>query len=101
MCFPLVYNGGKDKALSFISAQTAFMLRSELPEFEMLNGNSNWKVFKNPAYKVISYQEMLFNERWFYGFYACGGGDDVDGTLYPWGWEQMEFDDSPGWSPSS
>lgn len=90
----LVYNGGKDKALSFISAQTAFMLRSELSEFEMLNTSSGWKVFKNPAYKVISYQEMLFMERWFYGFYACGGGDDVDGKLYPWGWEQVDFDDS-------
>jgi alpha-L-rhamnosidase len=90
----LVYNGGKDKPLSFISVQTAFMFRAESQSFSWLNSNSSWKVFKNPAYKVISYNEMLFKERWFNGFYACGGGDDVDGNLYPWGWEQPGFDDS-------
>ncbi|MFH0757201.1 MAG: family 78 glycoside hydrolase catalytic domain [Bacteroidota bacterium] len=90
----LVYNGGIDKPLAFISVQTAFMLRSENPEFAKLNTDSGWKVIKNPAYQVISYNEMLFEKRWFYGFYACGGGDDVDGTLYPWGWEQVDYDDS-------
>ncbi len=90
----LVYNGGKDKPLAFLSVQTAFLLRTGHPEFEELNTNSSWKVFKNPAYKVISYHEMLFKERWFYGFYACGGGDDVEGDLYPWGWEQIDYDDS-------
>jgi hypothetical protein len=90
----LVYNGGKDKPLAFISAQTAFMFRAEDNEFSQLNTNSSWKVYKDSAYSVISYDEMLFKERWFYGFYACGGGDNVDGNLYPWGWEQLNFDDS-------
>jgi hypothetical protein len=90
----LVYNGGKNKPLAFISAQTAFMLRAKNPEFSWVNTNPSWKVFKNPAYKVISYDEMLFRERWFYGFYACGGGDDFDGKNYPWGWELQVFDDS-------
>lgn len=90
----VVYNGGKDKPLAFISAQTAFMLRSETPKFSQLNTNPTWKVFKDPAYKVISYDEMIFKERWVYGFYACGGGDEVDGAKYPWGWELEGFDDS-------
>jgi hypothetical protein len=95
----LVYNGGKDKPLAFLSAQTAFMLRSEKTEFGSLNTNPTWKVYKNPACKVISYDEMLFKDRWFYGFYACGGGDDVDGNKYPWGWELPGFDDS-SWTSS-
>ena len=70
----LVYNGGKDKPLSFISSQTAFMLRFENSEYSWLNTDSTWKVFKNTSYKVITYNEMLFKERWFYGFYACGDG---------------------------
>ncbi len=90
----LVYNGGKDKPLAFISVQTAFMLRFENPEFAQLNTDSDWRVIKNPAYQAISYNEMLFEKRWFYGFYACGGGDNVDGSLYPWGWEQIDFDDN-------
>ena len=92
----LVYNGGEDKPLAFLSAQTAFMLRAENSNFSKLNTGSNWKVYKNPAYQVISYYEMLFKERWFYGFYACGGGDEVFADKYPWGWETTGFDDS-GW----
>ena len=90
----LVYNGGQDKPLAFLSVQTAFMLCFENPIFSFLNTNSSWKVLKNNAYKPVSYYEMLFKERWFYGFYACGPGDEVFGYQYPWGWENTEFDDS-------
>jgi len=90
----LVYNGGEDKPLAFISVQTAFMLRAENETFSTINSDSSWKVFKNPAYQVISYYEMLHKDPWFWGFYACGGGDDVNGTTYPWGWELPGFNDS-------
>ncbi len=90
----LVYNGGEDRPLAFITVQTAFMLRTENEEFSFLNTDNGWKTYKNPAYKVISYDEMLFNERWFYGFYACGGGDEVFAEKYPWGWETTSFDDN-------
>lgn len=90
----LVYNGGKDKPLAFLSAQTAFFLKTELDTFHQLNSDQSWKVLKNPAYRAISYYEMLFKERWFYGFYACGSGDEVDASTYPWNWEKAEFDDS-------
>ena len=90
----LVYNGGDDKPLAFLSVQTAFMLRAENEKFSFLNTGADWKVYKNPAYEVISYYEMLFRERWFYGFYACGGGDEVVAEKYPWGWENIDFEDN-------
>ena len=90
----LVYNGGADKPLAFISAQTAFMLRAENEEFNEMNTGAEWKTYKNPAYEVISYNKMLFENRWFYGFYACGGGDEVFADKFPWNWETARFDDS-------
>jgi hypothetical protein len=90
----LVYNGGEDRPLALITVQTAFMLRTENEDFSFLNTGSGWKTYKNPAYEVISYYDMLFRERWFYGFYACGGGDEVYADKYPWGWESANFDDS-------
>ncbi len=90
----LVYNGGKDKPMAFISVQTAFMLRTEDPELNWLNTDSSWKVLKNKAYRVISYKELIFTEPWFKGFYACGGGDEVFAEKYPWGWELPEFNDN-------
>ena len=89
----LVYNGGKDKPLAFISVQTAFMLRAENEAYSNLNTDSTWKVLKSQAYKVISYNELLYKKPWFWGFYACGSGDEVFGNQYPWGWEKPGFDD--------
>ena len=37
---------------------------------------------------------MIYKEKWYYGFYACGPGDNVDASKYPWGWETTDFDDS-------
>ena len=71
-----------------------FMLRTENEEFSFLNTDNGWKTYKNPAYKVISYDEMLFNERWFYGFMPAGGGDEGFAEKYPWGWETTGFDDN-------
>lgn len=90
----LVYNGGKDKPLAFISAQTAFMFRTENSDYSYLNSNSSWKVFQDMAYRVISYDEMINKECWFLGFYACGGGDELTAESYPWNWEKPDFDDS-------
>ncbi len=90
----LVYNGGKDKPLAFLSVQTAFYLKAEDDAYGMLNTDASWKVYKNRAVSPISYEEMLFKKRWFYGFYACGAGDQVDAANYPWGWEEAGYDDS-------
>lgn len=90
----LVYNAGKDKPMALLSAQTAFFLKSEDNAFNFINTDASWLTYKNLAYKPVSYYEMLFKERWFYGYYACGPGDDVSGEKYPWGWENNDFDDS-------
>ncbi|MCF8226856.1 MAG: family 78 glycoside hydrolase catalytic domain [Bacteroidales bacterium] len=90
----LVYNAGKDKPMALLSVQTAFMVRPEDNTYSELTTDGSWMTFKNPAFKPVSYYNMLFKERWFYGYYACGPGDDVDGTVYPWGWEQPGFNDN-------
>lgn len=90
----LVYNGGKDMALALQSVQSAFMLRTEGGDHHGLSTDGTWKVLKNKAYAPVSYDEMLFRERWFYGFYACGPGDRVEARDYPWDWEQASYDDS-------
>ena len=89
----IVNNAGKDLQMSMFSVQTAFFLRTPHADFQFINTDASWKVYKNPAYQPISYYEMLFKDRWFYGYYACGPGDEVVAEKYPWGWQHADFND--------
>ncbi len=89
-----VYNAGADMPMSMFSVQTAFFLKAADAEWAELNTDASWKVHQNEAYTPISYQEMLRGDnRWFYGYYACGPGDDIEGAAYPWGWQELDFED--------
>lgn len=89
----LVFNMGAEKPMAFISAQTAFLFRSEEEQFAHLNSDRNWKTYRNPAYDPISYRE-LNTRAWVRGYYACGPGDEVFADRFPWGWESLEFADA-------
>ena len=89
----LVFNMGEEKPMAFISAQTAFLLRAESEVYTFLNSDQGWKVLQNTAYDPIGYQE-LNTRAWVRGYYACGPGDEVFADRYPWGWEEVNFDDS-------
>ncbi len=84
-----VFNFGEHRLHFQQSIQTAFIFQTEADEYEKLNtGAGNWKIAKNEAYAPLTYRHKPG------GLYAVGPGDQVDGTLYPWGWEQPGFDDS-------
>ena len=89
----LVFNGGEDKPLAFITYQTAFLFRTADERYDSLNTDPRWKCYQNPAYDQITYEELKTWE-WVKGFYACGGGDEVFADRYPWGWERLDYDDT-------
>lgn len=89
----LVFNLGQDKPMAFISAQTAFLLRSEPDQYRFINTGPEWKCYKNPAYDPIMYNELKHWE-WVKGYYACGPGDEVFAGRYPWNWQDPGYDDS-------
>ncbi len=89
----LVFNGGEDRPLAFVTYQTAFLFRTADARYDSLNANASWKCYQNPAYDQITYEE-LNTRAWVKGFYACGGGDEVFAEKYPWGWERLAYDDT-------
>lgn len=90
----IVFNEGKDMAMSLFSNQTSFMLESENEAYSFLNSDQNWKTYQNTAYSPVTYQQMLWDEPWFRGYYACGPGDRVKSDIYPWGWQNLNFNDN-------
>lgn len=85
----VVWNFGEHRPLAQFTIRTAFILQGNTTKEEIANTNSDWLVTVNKAYKPVPVTGELVP-----GFYCAGPGDEVDATLYPWGWEQPDFDDS-------
>ena len=49
---------------------------------------------KTPAYRPLHYSHAQMR-----GYFVVGPADNVDAQSYPWGWEQLEFDDAT-WTPA-
>lgn len=85
----LVWNMGVYAPVAQISNQTAFVLQGDGDKEKMINTNSDWKVTKNDSYTACSTD----NGERLQTYMVIGPGDQVNATLYPWGWEQLSFDD--------
>ncbi len=85
----VVWNYADDKPWAQISYHTGFLLQSNDAAFRQVNTNTEWKVYHNPAYSIIPVQDMSLR-----AFVAVGPGEQVDGTQYPWGWQEIDFADS-------
>lgn len=88
----LVFNGGNDKPLAFVSNKTGLYIESDCTSVSKITTDSSWKVKKSTAYSIISYKKLM-TPKWFYGFYACGGGDNINFDKYESNWEFTDFND--------
>ena len=87
----LVWNWGEYRPAAQISYRTGFLLRGEDNGQRMADTNASWKVFWNQAY---SFTRVIRPDDG--GYYAASPGENLDASLYPWGWELPAFDDN-GW----
>jgi alpha-L-rhamnosidase len=86
-----VYNFGEHRPVAQISFHTAFILQGNGPQEAIVNTNNRWKVIQNPAYRPIHVATKMVR-----GYYVAGPTDSLTAALYPWGWEQPQYEDS-GW----
>ncbi|ANH83577.1 alpha-L-rhamnosidase [Niabella ginsenosidivorans] len=85
----VVWNMGEYRPLAQISNRTGLIIQSTAVEDSVVNTNQTWKVMQNPAYTpAISYN------------YSVGASDSVNAAEYPWGWEQIGYDDG-SWSAAT
>jgi len=81
----LVYNMGFGAPLAQISNKTGFIVQGKDSVAKALTTNKSWKVFLNKGYSPI-YPSVR-------GYYVAGVCDSVQGNMYPWGWETLNYDD--------
>jgi alpha-L-rhamnosidase len=89
----VVWNFGEYIPWAQITLRTAFILQGNSEKERQVDTGDAWRVLQNPAYQPYEDYRRVLNT-----FIVVGPGEQVDGSKYPWGWEEPGFDDS-GWSP--
>jgi alpha-L-rhamnosidase len=88
----VVWNFGKYKPIAQMSNKTGFILQGNSSTEEVINTNGTWKVLQNLAYKPLPVDGSKLQT-----YIVVGCGEEIDGTLFPYGWEKTDFDDK-SWS---
>jgi len=85
----VVWNDGEHAAVAQISNRTGFLLQGDGEAEQAVNTGDGWTGIRNAAYQPIPITSSQVN-----GYVAIPPGERVDARLYPWGWEQPDYDDS-------
>ncbi len=83
-----VWHLAESAPLAQLSYQLGFVLQGDTPAEAPANTNATWKVWRNEAYTPRFTDQARLET-----YLAVGDGDQVDGSRYPWGWEQPTYDD--------
>ena len=87
----LVWNWGAERPVAQFSRQTAFLLQGDSPSEVVVSTGPEWKVLRNDGYAPIPVRGPAAG-----GYYASPPGEAIDGSRYPWGWEEVDFA-ATGW----
>jgi alpha-L-rhamnosidase len=81
----LVWNWGPERPVAQFSYHTGFLLQGDGEPEAVANTGPEWKVLHDSGYKMIPVRLQTY--------YAAPPGEEVDGSLYPWGWEGIDYSD--------
>lgn len=83
----VVWNYAEKKPVAQISFnQTGFILQGNSEQEQLVNTDNSWLCYTNKAYSPLDVRVP--------GYYVSGPGEKTDASLYPWGWETADFNDS-------
>ncbi|MGO4884513.1 MAG: alpha-L-rhamnosidase N-terminal domain-containing protein [Bryobacteraceae bacterium] len=85
----VVWNFGDLAPEAQITNQTGLLVQGDREAERIVDTGTPWKCARDTAYSPAPPDAAMSH---FY--YAAGPGEKIDAKLYPWGWEQPDFDDS-------
>jgi hypothetical protein len=88
----VVWNFGANRPVPQQSWETAFLLQPNDSAFLALKTDKTWKIYLNPSYSPE--MEGIYN---MHSYLVSGPGERIDAEKYPWGWENVDFNDD-NWS---
>jgi alpha-L-rhamnosidase len=90
----VVWNDGQYRAVAQISHETGFLVQGDSAREEVVNTDQKWVGIQDRAYRPIPITYAQVN-----GYVAIPPGEEVNAAVYPWGWEQPDYDAS-SWKPA-
>ncbi|MCU0368624.1 MAG: alpha-L-rhamnosidase N-terminal domain-containing protein [Cyclobacteriaceae bacterium] len=90
-----VVNYAEAAPVYVMGKRTALIVQGDDESASVLNTNASWKYVANKSISPIVFrpgEEAVSRQ-----YYAAGPMEKVDASLYPWGWETPNYDDS-NWS---
>ena len=94
----VVWNFGIYAPMAQHTERAAFLMQGDTDAERVVNtgaANSGWKSVLNRAYEPLPMPREAVPY-----FYVVGPGEHIDGSKYPWGWEQPDFNDSDWKTPA-
>ncbi|MFC2089498.1 alpha-L-rhamnosidase [Bacteroidota bacterium] len=85
----IVWNFGDYNPWAQFSVYSGFLVHGNDTQSEKLNTPGSWKCLHNQAYEPLDVNEMSLGT-----FIIVGAGEQVNGSDYPWDWQNPEYNDS-------
>lgn len=90
----VVWNLGTLAPIAQWSHQTGFLLQGDTAAEQALDTSPAWRAIRNEAYAPVP---VTWHD--VQGYWAAGPIERVEGSRYPWQWEQPGYDDG-AWAPA-
>jgi len=89
----VVWNFAEDAPVAQHTYRTGLIVQGNKEAEAIVNTNpEQWQVYHNQAYDPLTQADFTV-----YGYYASGACDRVDGSVYPWGWETLDYSSNNEW----
>ena len=90
----IVWNYAEDAPMAQMTNEAGFVLQGDTAAEVGVNTDASWKAFNDGSIEAIHYDSRNMGE-----YFVVGPGERLRASRYPWGWEQLQFDDSSWKTP--
>lgn len=85
----VVWNFAEDAPMAQMTNETGLIIQGDGDEKADIDTNGSWRCIPSRARTMIPR-----DPKHVAGYFVVGPGEQLDATLYPWGWEAVDFDDA-------
>ena len=89
-----VWNFGVIAPWAQVSLRTGLIVQGDTAAEQVVNTGESWRVLQDGAYSASPAVDGPYKQ-----YMVVGPGDRVDGAAYPWGWQEVDFDDASWMTP--